>query len=223
MSAPPWMSHPQPYGRGPCYPELTAITLVGLIHMGLELAVSEAAALWFSGIAALLFVGYLFQRARGGSEVLRAWGMRRDNFWMALRAQSVLLIGASVAMLGYGAAVGSLAFPSSFWLTLGLYPVWGLTQQFALQNLIARNVTGLVSHPLAVAGVAAALFAASHISRWPLVALTLVAGFFFTLFYRREPNLWAIGVVHGVLGSLAIYLVSQEDPGAAIWQFVVGR
>ena len=58
--------------------------------------------------------------------------------------------------------------------------------------------------------------------RWPLVALTLVSGFFFTLFYRREPNLWAIGLVHGLLGTLAIYLVSREDPGAVLWQLLAG-
>ena len=214
------MSDRRSYADGPCYPELAAITLIGLTHIVLETTVSEAVALWFSGVAALVFVGYLLWRARGGAPVLRAWGMRRDNFWVAVRAQLPIMVGGAVAILGYGVAVGSLGLPRSFWLTLAFYPVWGIAQQFGLQNLIARNVASLVSHPVAVAGVAAALFAASHIPRWPLVSLTLVSGFFFTLFYRRAPNLWAVGIVHGVLGSLAIYLVSQEEPGAAIWQFL---
>ena len=117
---------------------------------------------------------------------------------------------------------GSVALPWGFWLTLALYPIWGTMQQFALQNLIARNVAGLVSHPAAVAGVAATLFAASHVPRWPLVSLTLVSGFFFTLVYRRVPNLWAVGIAHGLLGSVAIYLVLREDPGGAIWRVVAG-
>ena len=217
MSAPPPCSDPRPYGNGPCYPELVAVVIVGLTHVGLELAVSETAALRFSGIAAVPFVGYLVWRARGGTPVLRVWGMRRDNFWGALRAQLVLLVGGAIAMLAYGVTASTLALPWTFWLTLGLYPLWGVTQQFALQNLMARNVVGLVSRPGAIAGLAAVLFAASHVPRWPLVALTLVSGFFFTLFYRREPNLWAIGLVHGLLGTLAIYLVSREDPGAVLW------
>jgi membrane protease YdiL (CAAX protease family) len=49
-----------------------------------------------------------------------------------------------------------------------------------------------------------------------------VAGFFFTAIYRRVPNLWAVGLVHGILGSLAIYFVSGEDPGAGLWNLVVG-
>jgi len=216
------MSDRHSYAGGPCHPELAAIALIGLTHIVLETTVSEAVALWFSGVAALVFVGYLLWRARGGAPVLRAWGVRRDNFWVALGAQLPIVVGGGVAILGYGLAVGSLGLPRGFWLTLALYPVWGIAQQFGLQNLIGRNVASLVSHPVAVAGVAAALFAASLMPRWPLVFLTLVSGFFFTLFYRRAPNLWAVGIVHGVLGSLAIYLVSQEDPGASIWQFLAG-
>ena len=66
------------------------------------------------------------------------------------------------------------------------------------------------------------LFAASHIPRLPLVALTSVSGFFLTMVYRRMPNLWAVGIVHGVLGSLAVYLVSDEDPGVGLWTLVFG-
>jgi membrane protease YdiL (CAAX protease family) len=211
------------YGRSPCYPELAAVALAGLVHVLLEFAVTEAVALWFSAGVALAFLAYLVWRAKSGAVVLRGWGMRVDNFWTALRAQLVLGAAGASAILAYAAAEGQIAIPPwSFWLTLALYPIWGVTQQFALQNLIARNVAGLVRRPVAVAGVAAVLFAASHVPRWPLVALTFVAGFFFTAIYRRVPNLWAVGLVHGILGSLAIYFVSGEDPGAGLWNLVVG-
>ena len=106
-------------------------------------------------------------------------------------------------------------------MTLALYPIWGVTQQFALQNLIARNIAGAVGHPLGVAGVAAVLFAAAHVPRWPLVSLTIVSGFL--LHHNLPPRAEPVGIVHGVLGSLAIYLVSGEDPGAAIWSLVAGQ
>jgi len=41
---------------------------------------------------------------------------------------------------------------------------------------------------------------------------------FFTPIYRRFPNLWAVGLAHGLLGALAFYLVLGEDPGADILQ-----
>ena len=80
----------------------------------------------------------------------------------------------------------------------------------------ARTSPPRLRHPAAVAFVASVLFSAAHYPQLQLVALTFVAGFFFTLIYLRHPNLWAVGVAHGVLGSLAFYIVVGEDPGAAI-------
>ena len=106
---------------------------------------------------------------------------------------------------------------------MALYPVWGIAQQFALQNLIANNLSGFISKPLGIAVLAATLFALSHYPRLELVALTFVAGVFFTLIYRKNPNLWAVGIAHGLLGSMAFYIVLQEDPGAVIIGFLMGR
>lgn len=203
----------------PCFPELIAITFVGLLHVLLEVGVSEPIARLYNAVASLGFLVYLVWRARKATGVVRAWGMRCDNFWQSLRA--LLIFGAVgvAALLSYGVASNSLSLPWTFWLTVMLYPLWGIAQQFALQNLIARNLAGFLSHPLAVAGVSSVLFAAAHYPRGSLVLLTFVSGFFFTLIYRRVPNLWAVGTVHGILGSMAVYIVLGEDPGAAIWEF----
>ncbi|MFQ5932728.1 MAG: type II CAAX prenyl endopeptidase Rce1 family protein, partial [Nitrospiraceae bacterium] len=121
---------------------------------------------------------------------------------------------------GFGLMRGSIYLPVTFWLTLGLYPAWGIAQQFALQNLIVRNLTGLLSHPVAIAGVAALLFGIAHYPRVSLVMLTVCAGFFFTLIYQRFPNLWAVGIVHGILGALVFYILLGKDPGAEILGFL---
>ena len=202
------------YGAGPCYPELATVVLVAAVHVTIELALSEAMAFLFSAVAAAGFLGYLTWRARNSPGVLRTWGMRRDNFREAIRSQLPFGLAAGAALFAFGWFTGSLVLPWGFWLTVGLYPIWGAAQQFALQNLLGRNLAGLVRHPAALALVAAVLFAASHVPRWDLVVLTVVSGFFFTLMYRRVPNLWAVGIVHGVLGSLAVYLVVGDDPGA---------
>jgi len=90
----------------------------------------------------------------------------------------------ALVLIAYGAAAGSLSLPKTFWLTLALYPAWGIVQQFALQNLIARNLAGILRSPLGLASAAELLFGASHYPRLDLVALTLAAGVFFTLIYR---------------------------------------
>jgi membrane protease YdiL (CAAX protease family) len=193
---------------------------LGALHVLTELAFSEATAHGYNAAVSVAVIGYLVWRGRHSRGALRAWGMRRDNFAPALRAQLLFATAAAAALIGYGLATDSLYLPRSFWFTVALYPVWGVAQQFALQNLIARNLTGLLSRPAAVAAVAALLFGAAHYPRLDLLLLTLVAGFFLTLQYRRQPNLWAVGIVHGIVGSLAVYIVLREDPGAALLRMI---
>ncbi|MEJ2132101.1 MAG: hypothetical protein P8Y95_10890 [Gammaproteobacteria bacterium] len=211
------------YIDGPCYGELALIVLAGAGHVTAELTFSESTALIYSAGVAVAFLGYLFWRALRTEGVLRSWGMRRDNFWPALRAQLIFVIFGAMALTGIAAVMGSLALPSTFWLVLVLYPVWGIAQQFALQNLIARNLAGVLSSPLAIAVVASMLFGLSHFPRIDLMLLTLGAVVYFTLIYRRLPNLWAVGIAHGILGALAVYLVVDEDPGAALLALVFQR
>ena len=209
------------YLTRPCYGELVAIILVGLVHVLMEIELSESIALFYSAGISIAFVGYLVWRAMRTTGVLRIWGMRRDNFWPALRAQLAFVVVGAIILVGIGVASGALALPRTFWITLALYPIWGVAQQFALQNLIARNLMGVLSNPLAIAVAASTLFGMSHYPQIDLVLLTLVAGVFFTLIYRRFPNLWAVGIAHGVLGSLAVDIVLKKDPGAAILGYIM--
>ena len=196
--------------------ELLAVAAAGAIHVILELIASEAAALTWSGIAAIGFGAYLLRRALRDPGLFVRWGFRTDGLPAALRAHLSFAAVGGGGLFAWATLVGRPDIPPGFWLTLLLYPVWGLTQQFALQNLIVRNLETWVNHPLALAAAGAALFSASHAPRLDLVFLTLIGGIPFVLLYRRHPNLWAVGLAHGVLGTMAAYLVLREDPGGAI-------
>ena len=211
------------YGSGPCYGELIAILLVGLVHILVELGFSGFAAGAYNVAVSVAFLAYLGWRIRRSPGVLRAWGFRTDNLLVASIAQFRFLAVGILALIAFALVTESPGLPRSFWLTVALYPVWGIAQQFALQNLIANNLSGFISKPLGIAVLAATLFALSHYPRLELVALTFVAGIFFTLIYRKNPNLWAVGIAHGLLGSMAFYIVLQEDPGAVIIGFLMGR
>ncbi|HVS66817.1 MAG TPA: CPBP family intramembrane glutamic endopeptidase [Thermoanaerobaculia bacterium] len=205
----------EPYGRRPSYAELLAVIAAGALHVVCELAISAFAARVVNGILVSAFAGYLIWRVSRDRATLHHWGFRRDNLGPALLAHLGFASAGSLALIAIGSIRGTLALPATFVVTLALYPLWGLAQQFALQNLIARNLAALQGS-LRIALLASILFAASHLPRWELVALTFAAGVPFTLIYRRFPNLWAVGLAHGVLGSLAFYLVLEEDPGAMI-------
>ena len=210
------------YATGPCYPELVAVVLAGLFHVVTEIVFSGAVARAYNFVVAGGFFVYLVWRARRSDGALRAWGMRTDNFGTALRAQLAFGVIGGLGLIGYGVLTDSLRFPPTFWLTLALYPIWGTAQQFALQSLLGRNLAGFLRRPVAVAVVASVLFAAAHYPQIELVVLTAAAGIPLTWIYRRHPNLWAVGIVHAILGSLAVYIVLGMDPGAAIVEFLTG-
>lgn len=183
---------------------------------------SLAAARVFNALAAAAIAIYVVWRACVSKHAIRVWGLRRDNFWRSLRAQLCFAVPAAAALYGVGLFLGSVPLPVTFWLTLALYPLWGIAQQFALQNMIVNNLRALISHDVARAFVAALLFGLSHYPRALLVLLSFAAGFCFTLIYQRHRNLWAVGCVHGLLGAMAYYVVLQEDPGAKILDYVDG-
>lgn len=211
------------YASRPCYGELFAILFAGLAHILIELGLSGYAASAYNVAVSIAFLVYLAWRIRRTPGVLRVWGFRTDNFRAASLAQLRFLAVGVVVLIAYAVVTASPGLPRTFWLTVALYPVWGIAQQFALQNLIANNLSALISKPLGIAVAAASLFAMSHYPRLELVGLTFVAGIFFTLIYRKYPNLWAVGIAHGLLGSMAFYIVLEEDPGAVIIGFLTGR
>ncbi len=208
------------YMSSPSYLELIAILVAGVAHVCIELILNEETASLYNAAVSITFLVYVVWRLAHTKNAYRVWGMRLDNFGKALKAQLVFAVPAVICILGYGLAYDSLRFPATFWLTVALYPVWGIAQQFALQNLIVRNLSGVIRQAALLALVAALLFSASHYPRFPLVGLTMVAGFCLTMIYRQQPNLWAVGITHGVLGSLAVYVVLEEDPGFIILKFL---
>ena len=212
----------QAYLDGPTLGELVAVVAAGALHVVAELLLSESIALTSSAAAVAGYLTYVVWRARVTPGALTLWGLRRDNFLPALRAQLAFVAVAGVALAVIGAILGRVAVPRSFWLTLALYPLWGTAQQFALQNLIARNLLGFTRNEIAIACIASALFGLSHYPRIDLALLTLAAGVPFTLIFRRRPNLWAVGIAHGILGTLAVYWVAGEDPGALILGSLTG-
>jgi len=116
-------------------------------------------------------------------------------------------------MVAYGSAQGRLPPPRTFWLILALYPLWGLVQQFLLGALLARNLREFLP-PAAVVPAAALLFGLAHAPDWTLSALAFAAALVWIPIYLWRPNLWVLGISHGMLGALAYYAVLGRDAWA---------
>ncbi|MEM7312338.1 MAG: CPBP family glutamic-type intramembrane protease [Planctomycetota bacterium] len=210
------------YGDQPCFGELVAIVLIGLGHVIIEVAFTLQVAKFYNVAVSIAAVSYIVWRVRRSPNALRVWGFRTDNIGPAMRAQLPFLAVSIIGLIVFAVVTGSAGLPKTFWFTIVLYPVWGIVQQFALQNFIANNLKSTVSSVFLLSLVAALIFAVSHYPRMELVALSLVGGFFFTLAYRKHPNLWVVGTVHGILGSMVFYIVMGQDPGAEIIKLMAG-
>lgn len=206
----------------PCYGELIAIIGAGGLHIAAEVTVSTTAARLFNLGVAISFLIYVIWCASRARHVRRIWGMQMTDFWPALKLQLAFGLPAMAFLVAYGIYSKSFPPPQTFWLAVILYPVWGIAQQFALQNLLARNLQTLVRPRAVRALLAAGLFGFAHVPLIPMVVLTFVGGFFLTWIYEHRANLWAVGCVHGVLGAMAFYFVLGRDPGARVWEFLFG-
>jgi len=209
--------------------ELILVILTGIGHVALEVGTSGLKGAAdslnrpqhiYNLIAAVLWGGYLAWRLFTTAGLAREWGFRRDSFGRALGVCALVGAVASLPLLVYGARYGRVPLPTTFWLVFALYPLWGLAQQFALQCLLTRNLRQVVPRLFFRILAAATIFSTAHFPNYELMVLTLAAGLAFTWIYETYGNLWAVGIMHGVLGALAYYTVMGQDPGAELLGFL---
>ena len=164
----------------------------------------------FIATAAVFWVTYVLVRWRRDPGVLREWGFRSENLLPATAAGVAVLAVVGGAMFYVQWLRGPLWLPRNFWVTLALYPLWGIVQQFLLNGIIARNLARRLP-PAAAVLCAAVLFAVAHAPDGALMGLTFVAGCVWVPIYLRWRNLWPLGVCHGLLGALAYYVLLGRD------------
>ena len=91
-----------------------------------------------------------------------------------------------------------------------LYFPWALLQQYIFMFYWFGRWLRLVPVPVAVALTAVA-FAAVHFPRWPVMAVTLVAGSVWALIYYRWRSIVPLAVSHALLGTALHYWVFGND------------
>jgi len=80
------------------------------------------------------------------------------------------------------------------------YVLWTVYQQFLLNDLFMPRLTRVLANEAAAVGVAAVLFAAAHLPNLPLTAATLIWGAVSCALFQRYRNIYALGLVQGLLG-----------------------
>ena len=116
-------------------------------------------------------------------------------------------------MLTARASGASLAERFGNWHMLATAPLyfgWALLQQYIFQFYWFGRWLQVVPAPVAVALTAVA-FAAVHFPRWPVMAVTLVAGAVWALIYLRWRRLLPLALSHALLGTALHYWVFGND------------
>jgi membrane protease YdiL (CAAX protease family) len=91
-----------------------------------------------------------------------------------------------------------------------LYFPWALLQQYIFQFYWFGRWLRLVPVAAAVA-ITALAFAGVHFPRWPVMAVTVVAGTVWALIYYRWRSLLPLAVSHALLGTALHYWVFGND------------
>ncbi len=197
--------------------ELVLVLVTGGLHLVFENVLHLKGPFIIAAVA--FWAGYIAVRRRRDPQVFHEWGFRTDTLKPAAVACGIVFAVGAAGMIAYAALQGRLALPPTFWALLLLYPVWGIVQQFLLNALVARNLARRLP-AAAVIPLTAVLFGVAHVPDWALSALTIAAGLAWVPIYLRWPNLLALGVCHGFLGSLVYPLVLGRDVVAEASKFL---
>jgi hypothetical protein len=158
--------------------------------------------------ALLAYAGLVLAR-RGESP--RDFGLAAPDMRRARPALAFTAIAAAALVL-VGLATGRDLWRQEMAVLLPLYPLWGVVQQLIFQGVLHRRLATLLGPGWLPALLTAVFFAAVHAGDAKLVGLTLVAGVAWSFLFQLYPNVWILGLSHGILAALAYPLAVGKNP-----------
>jgi len=98
------------------------------------------------------------------------------------------------------------------------YLLWAFEQQFILQNYFLPRLLRILPTQFAAVIAAAVLFSTAHLPNLVLAVATLVWGIVSCTLFLSHRNLYALGLVHSMLGLC----VAISVPDAVTHHMMVG-
>jgi membrane protease YdiL (CAAX protease family) len=168
---------------------------------------------WLQSVPGLIALAMMINSHRLRGESARELGFTTRHFARAALLLLVPMMLSSAALIWIGYRAGSLNFNPRFWVNLSFIPLWGLVQQYILQGFIYRRMKFILIREqaseseriwrtrLAICATGL-LFGLVHAPNLTLMALTLVGGLVWAWVYERAPNLFALGLSHGLMSNI---------------------
>ena len=145
---------------------------------------------------------------------LSEWGLDtknlRTSFLVSTKYFVVILIG--IVLYLKITNNGYIIINQNFMITLFLYLLWGILQQFIIQSMIIRNIKDIFNiDKILLLILSAVLFSIVHINNKTLLILTFFIGLIWTHIYLEHKNIIPIGIYHGILGTIYYYWIIKKD------------
>ena len=134
---------------------------------------------------------------------------REDWKQMGLRlmysVRSLWMVGITLVVCGIAFVIAARvhtlhAIRAPFWSHVSYYLLWAFVQQVILQDLLLLRLLRLLPTKHAAVGMAALIFASTHLPNPALTLLTLIWGLLACMLFLRYRGLFVLGLVHGLLG-----------------------
>ena len=162
----------------------------------------------------IFWFSYIYCRYSYDPSVLNYWGFRRENFIKSFAALLPFIIISNIVTFLYGKYYNTIMLSWHILPVLGLYPVWGVFQQYLMVDLIAGNLNKLAVHKLNkfwIILLTSLIFSFVHYPNLFLIIFTFSMEVVFMTVFMKWRNLWALGLAHGWIASFLLYYVLGRD------------
>ena len=169
---------------------------------------------FYIGTAIIGWGSYIAYRVWQNRSILQKWGFTRTNLRQSFTVISFFALLSFIGFLIWGKIHGTLKWHPHLTLSLVVYPIWGLIQQFLILALVAGNLHDLESEKWThwrIVAFTTFLFGIVHLPNIPLTIATTSLAVFYTVFYLRWRNLWPLGLYHGWLGAFFYFWVLEQN------------
>lgn len=162
-------------------------------------------------VCLVLVVGITLAGHRRRGESARDLGFRLDNLGQSAKEVFSVVGPLLLAMIVVGLAMSWNREPPIARLAnrMALMPLFGIVQQYALLGFFFRRFNEVLPGVALPIFASATVFALLHLPNSPLVVMSFVAGLGACWFYRKTPNLWVLGLAHGLLSIVVAMFLAK--------------
>jgi hypothetical protein len=165
-------------------------------------------------VICIFWLSYIYYRHTSDPSILNYWGFRKENFLKSFAVLLPFIIISNVVTFLYGKYYNTIILSWHIIPVLGLYPVWGVFQQYLMVDLIAGNLDKLTARKFSkfwIIFLTSLIFSSVHYPSLFLMIFTFAMEVVFMAVFMKWRNLWALGLAHGWIASFLLYYVLKRD------------